>query len=355
MRGIIHLDMDAFFAAVEQRDNPELKGKPVIVGGIGKRGVVSTCSYEARRYGVRSAMPWFQASKLCPEGIFLPGRYSRYKEVSRQVFAILKRYTELIEPLSIDEAFLDVTDAGRSPLEIAVEIKAAVLEETGLTVSVGIAYNKFLAKLASEWNKPDGLFEIRPEDVPDILKPLPVSKVYGLGAQSVGRLNRIGIFTVADLLKYDKDFLVRYLGGHGGEIYHLIRGEDQRPVNAGHQVKSIGRETTLSEDCRDTGMLLEHLAPFCDVLEVRLARYGLRAYTITLKYKTAGFRQYTRSRTVSIPVGTAEEMMQVLQELMAPEVVAEPVRLIGVTLSHFEETRTEQIRFPMELLGGYSH
>ena len=198
-RKIIHVDMDAFFASIEQQDNPEYRGKPVIVGGLSGRGVVSTCSYEARKYGIHSAMPMYMAKKLCPQGIFLPVRRKRYEEVSEQIFKILYDITPFVEPVSIDEAYLDVTHVDKNPEDIALEIKKKIKGETGLTVSVGISYNKFLAKLASDWNKPDGLMVITKDMVPEILKPLPVTKVHGIGEKSAEKLKSIGIETVEDL------------------------------------------------------------------------------------------------------------------------------------------------------------
>lgn len=231
-RKIIHVDMDAFFASVEQHDNPEYKGKPVIVGGLSERGVVSTCSYEARKYGIHSAMPMYMAKKLCPHGIFLSARRKRYEEVSAQIFDILYSITPLVEPMSIDEAYLDVTDIDKNPEIIALEIKKKVKETTGLTISAGVSYNKFLAKLASDWNKPDGFMVITEEMIPDILKPLPVSKVHGIGQKSEERLKSMGINTIDDLLKLSQENLVEIFGKVGVEIYLRIRGIDERPGNS---------------------------------------------------------------------------------------------------------------------------
>jgi len=344
MKAIVHVDLDAFFAAVEQLDNPALRGKPVIVGGLGRRSVVSTCSYEARRFGVRSAMPALKAQKLCPQGIFVPGRYRRYVEMSGRVFAVLRRYAEDLEPLSIDEAFMDFSGY-ENPLAVLGEMKAAVRRETGLTLSAGLSYNKFLAKLASEWEKPDGLYEIRREQVPEILKPLQVSQVYGLGGQSVARLNRIGIFTVGDLLKYSREFLTAYLGSHGHEIYDLIRGEDSRPVKPRQQAKSIGRETTLPEDTLDKHYLADVVRPFCQEIEARLLRRGFQAFTVTLKYKTASFKGHTRSQTLHLPVWEAEGIRSIAEGLLAAARLDEPVRLIGVSVSNFQLRAERQLDF----------
>ena len=242
-RIILHVDMDAFFASVEQLDNKSLRGKPVIVGGVSERGVVSTCSYEARKYGVHSAMPIFIARKLCPHGIFVRTRFYRYKEISNKVFNILRDVTSIIEPLSIDEAYLDITNSKfKSGLEAAKYIKYRVLKEVGLTISIGISYNKFLAKLASDWNKPNGIMIIDKEMMPDLLMPFPVSKIYGLGKKSVEKLNNMGIFIVKDLYEMPKEFYIEYLGKYGLEIYDRIRGIDNREVVPVRDRKSFGKE-----------------------------------------------------------------------------------------------------------------
>lgn len=344
MSCIVHVDLDAFFASVEQLDNPELRGKPVIVGGLGRRSVVSTCSYEARRYGVRSAMPTFKAYKLCPQGIFVPGRYRRYVEMSGRVFAVLRRYSDQLEPLSIDEAFLDFSHY-QEPLAVLRQMKAAVYAETGLTLSAGLSYNKFLAKLASEWEKPDGLFEIRRDQVPELLKPLKVSQVYSLGGQSVARLNRIGIFTIGDLLKYSREFLSDYLGSHGQEIFDLIRGNDSRAVRPARQAKSIGKETTLPEDTLDKAYLSDVIRPFCQEIEARLARRGYQAFTVTVKYKTASFKGHTRSQTLHLAVSDADGIFSVAEALLQGARFDEPVRLIGVSVSGFQPKSERQLDF----------
>jgi len=272
MRKIIHVDMDAFFASVEQHDNPKLKGKPVIVGGLSGRGVVSTCSYEARKYGIHSAMPMYMAKSLCPNGVFLPVRFQRYREVSKKVFDILYEITDIVEPLSIDEAYLDVTDIDKNPEDIAKEIKEKVYNETGLTVSAGVSYNKFLAKIASDWNKPDGLMVITEDMVPDILRPLSVSKVYGIGEKSSERLKKIGIEKVDDLLKLSEEELINIFGKYGKEIYDRIRGIDLRPVETYRETKSIGKETTLKKDTDDIDLLTKYLEGFSRTISLELKK-----------------------------------------------------------------------------------
>ncbi|GAB6149288.1 hypothetical protein JCM1406_04580 [Clostridium novyi] len=250
-RVILHVDMDAFFASVEAMDNPSLKGKPVVVGGISERGVVSTCSYEARKYGIRSAMPVYKAKYLCPSAIFLPIRHYRYREVSRKVFKILSTVTDKIEQVSIDEAYLDITNINMNPKDVAVNIKNMIKENMRLTISVGISYNKFLAKLASDWNKPDGLKIITKDMIPEILMPLSINKVHGIGTKSAEKLNNIGIFTVKQLYGLPKKLFYEYFGKFGIDIYNRIRGIDNREVVTVREQKSIGKETTLKRDTKD--------------------------------------------------------------------------------------------------------
>ena len=293
-RLILHVDMDAFFASVEQLDNKNLRGKPVIVGGVSERGVVSTCSYEARKYGIHSAMPIFIARKLCPHGIYLRTRIYRYKEVSSEVFNILKDVTDIIEPLSIDEAYLDITNSRfNSGIEAANYIKSRVLKEIGLTISIGISYNKFLAKLASDWNKPNGINIITKDMVPEILLPFPVSRIYGLGKKSAEKLNNMGIFLVKDLYDMPKEFYIEYLGKYGLEIYDRIRGIDNREVEAQRDRKSYGREKTLKIDTKEKEDLLEYLYDFSKEISNQLIRENLEGKTITVKYKTEDFQSHT--------------------------------------------------------------
>lgn len=236
-RIILHVDMDAFFASVEQLDNPQLKGKPVIVGGLSERGVVSTCSYEARKFGVKSAMPIFMAQRLCPKGHFVRVRYYRYKEISNKIFAIFREVTQLVEPLSIDEAYLDVTNSKfASGMAAAIYIKNRVLKEIGLTLSIGISYNKFLAKLASYWNKPNGIKVIDNDMIPEILLPLSISKIHGLGKKSVQRLNNMGIYIIDDLYPLNKEFFLEYLGKNGLDIYERIRGIDKNTYTNNYEI-----------------------------------------------------------------------------------------------------------------------
>ncbi|WP_430883670.1 DNA polymerase IV [Fusibacter sp. JL216-2] len=350
-RKILHVDMDAFFAAVEQLDHPEWRGKPVIVGGTSRRGVVSTASYEARVYGVHSAMPGFKAKKLCPHGIFVRGNMARYKEVSEHVFRILNDVTDIIQPVSIDEAYLDVTGIFHSPEYIGKYIKNRVKKETGLTISVGVSYNKFLAKLASEWNKPDGFFTINRDMVPDILEPLSIGKVHGLGKKSVERLNRIGIFTIGDLLQYRKEDLTLFLGSWGEEIYERIRGIDDRPVKRESERKSIGKETTLREDTKDKEVMKDYLKDFSKSVARVMERKNVEAKTITVKFKTKDFEGHTRSRTLSIPVSRPEEIydeaVHILEQIEFPKAI----RLIGLSMSSLVPLEERQTTLFDTLLG----
>ena len=344
-RIIIHIDMDAFFAAVEERDNPKLKGKAVIVGGVGERGVVSTCSYEARKYGVHSAMPAFMAKAKCPNGIFLPVRYWRYKEVSDSIFKIFKDVTDKIEPLSIDEAFLDITESRfKTGEEAALYIKDRVRKELNLTLSVGISYNKFLAKLASDWNKPNGIMVITKDMIPDILLSLPISKIFGLGKKSVGRLNNIGIFTVADLYELPKEFFVEFLGKLGLDIYDRIRGIDEREVEVFRERKSVGKERTLKVNTIDKEELLGYLKEFSLEIANILRVNNTLGKTITVKFKTADFESHTRSKTLNHYIDSSDEIFKICKEIIDNEEFQEELRLIGVSISSFKESTIEQLK-----------
>ncbi|MBT1280203.1 DNA polymerase IV [Thermoanaerobacter sp. CM-CNRG TB177] len=344
-RKIIHVDMDAFFASVEQHDNPEYKGKPVIVGGLSGRGVVSTCSYEARKYGIHSAMPMYMARKLCPHGIFLSVRRKRYEEVSKQIFDILYSITPLVEPVSIDEAYLDVTDIDKNPEVIAKEIKKKVKETTGLTISAGVSYNKFLAKLASDWNKPDGFTVITEDMIPDILKPLPVSKVYGIGEKSEERLKSMGINTIGDLLKLSQENLVEIFGKVGVEIYLRIRGIDERPVETMREIKSIGKEKTLEKDTKDKKLLLHYAKLFSDIISEELFRAGLYARTVTVKMKTSDFAIHTKSKTLNKYIRLSEDIYNVAYEIIENIKLDQYIRLIGLSVSNLSAVKYEQLSF----------
>jgi len=345
IRKIIHVDVDAFYAAVEERDDPSLKGRPVIVGGTSDRGVVTTCNYEARKFGVHSAMPLFQAKKLCPGGIYLPGRRERYLEVSAQVFEVLETFTDQLEKVSIDEAYLDITGLYQSPGVVARAIKARVKAVTGLTVSVGISYNKFLAKLGSDWNKPDGLKEITAAEIPAILKPLDIRKIHGLGEKSAGRLYAIGVHTVEDLLAYDLRTLENLLGSGGREIYDRIRGRDLREVVPLHERKSLGTERTLTDNVRGEAALREVARAYFREVTRDLKGKGLLARTLTLKVKFDDFTQITRSK--SLPEATDELRIfePLLEDLILQIPLAKPMRLIGVSYGGLLKNQHRQLVF----------
>ncbi|KAJ51979.1 DNA polymerase IV [Clostridium tetanomorphum DSM 665] len=342
---IMHVDMDAFFASVEQMDNPSLKGKPVIVGGTGERGVVATASYEARKYGVHSAMPMFMGKKKCPFGIYLPTRHDRYKEVSKEVFKILYSITDLIEPLSIDEAYLDITGAPMKPIDAALHIKRTVRKEMGLTISVGISYNKFLAKLASDWNKPDGIKIITKDEIPDILMPLPIKKVYGIGKKSVHRLHNIGIFTIEDMYKLSKEFCVDYFGKFGIDIYERIRGIDNREVEVLRERKSIGKEITLKKDMNDKEEMKRYLQHFSQRVSSILKSKNLWGKTVTIKIKTSQFINHTKSKTINNYINDEKTIYSIACVILDEMKIEDSIRLIGLTVSNLTENKIEQLKF----------
>ena len=340
LRKIIHIDMDAFFASVEQRDNPELRGKPIAVGGSEARGVVAAASYEARKFGVRSAMPSITAKRKCPELIFVKHRFDVYRQVSQQIRAIFAQYTPLIEPLSLDEAYLDVTDNLKgigSATEIAEQIRAAIRAETGLTASAGVSYNKFLAKLASDHRKPDGLFVITPKMGPAFIETLPVGRFHGVGPATTAKMNRLGIQTGLDLRGRDLPFLLRTFGKAGRFYYWIARGIDERPVRANSIRKSVGAENTFSEDLTRFEPMRDELLPLIAKVWQHCETSRCRGRTVTLKVKYADFQIITRSRTMPAPVASQAELEEIsldlLEQLMP---VSKGIRLLGVTLSSLE-------------------
>ncbi|MCM1988396.1 DNA polymerase IV [Oceanirhabdus seepicola] len=345
-RIILHVDMDAFFAEVEVMDNPALKNKPVIVGGTSSRGVAATCSYEARTFGVHSAMPIFKARALCPKGIYIRPRHWRYKEISDEIFKILYRYTELIEPLSIDEAYLDISHLHENPIEVATRIKNDIKDEIGLNISIGISYNKFLAKLASDWNKPNGLKIIRKEDMPEILFPLKIRKVYGIGAKSAEKLFKIGVQTVEDLYNLPIELYKNYFGKWGEDIYWRIRGRDERTVITKRERKSYGKETTFTEDISEKAELWEIISQYCDEIAFMLKSKRLYGKTITIKYKTRNFETHTRSKTIDVYFNESDEIKEISREIFNSIEFNEAIRLIGLTVSNLSNKKNyEQLNF----------
>lgn len=340
VRKIIHVDMDAFFASVEQRDDPALRGRPVAVGYAAKRGVVAAASYEARTFGVRSAMPSTTAMRKCPELMFVPPRFEVYKAVSRQIHAIFADYTPLIEPLSLDEAYLDVTANLRglpTASQTAVEIRRRILDETGLSASAGISYNKFLAKLASDQNKPNGQFVVPPGRGQAFAEALPVTRFYGVGPVTAARMRALGIESGADLKAQSLAFLQHHFGSSGGWYHDISRGIDHRPVRPDRERKSSGSETTFEEDLTDPVKIEAGVAAMAADVWAWCERTGSRGRTATVKVKWADFQQATRSRSVSGRIESLDVLNAVALDLVRS--VYPPrmgIRLVGVTLSNLE-------------------
>ncbi|WP_126173743.1 DNA polymerase IV [Altericroceibacterium xinjiangense] len=346
LRKIIHVDMDAFFASVEQRDNPHLRGKPVAVGGSSGRGVVAAASYEARPFGVRSAMPSVKAARLCPDLIFCPPRFDRYREVSEQIRAIFHHYTPQVEPLSLDEAYLDVTDDLHgigSATRIAQLIRERILKETQLTASAGVSYNKFLAKLASDQNKPDGLCVIRPGEGARFVAGLPVSRFHGVGPRGAEKMAVLGIETGADLAARDIAFLREHFGSFADYLYRAARGIDLRPVRANRVRKSIGGERTFADDLSSGPALRAALDDIVEIVWERITRKEGHGRTVTLKLKFSDFRLITRARSLSRPVENREEFARVALTLLTDALpLPLPVRLMGLTLSGLEREQSAE-------------
>lgn len=338
-RKIIHIDMDAFFAAVEQRDFPEYRGKPVIVGGDpDSRGVVAACSYEARKFGIHSAMPSSRAWRLCPHAIFLRPRFSVYRRVSSEIRKIFQTVTELIEPLSLDEAFLDVTDCpdcNGSATRIARKIKQVIKERTGLTASAGVSYNKFLAKIASDMDKPDGLFLITPEQGLAFIEQLPVRKFFGIGKATEAKMKSLGIHTGADLKSWSLEQLQYTFGKAGKFYYQIARGKDPRPVNTLRVRKSIGTETTFEQDLDNTDQMMMILNRLAEKVINNLKEKKFIARTITLKVKYDNFELITRSHTQDDPFLDVNRIMNIIADLLVKtEAGKRKIRLLGITASN---------------------
>ncbi|MEO1967083.1 MAG: DNA polymerase IV [Sphingomonadaceae bacterium] len=340
LRKIIHVDMDAFFASVEQRDNPDLRGKPVAVGGAGGRGVVAAASYEARKFGVRSAMPSVTAKRLCPDLIFCKSRFDVYREVSRQIRAIFHHHTDLVEPLSLDEAYLDVTEDKLgigSATRIAELIRQEIRAKTKLTASAGVSYNKFLAKLASDQNKPDGLCVIRPGEGADFVAGLPVRRFHGVGPRGAEKMAKLGIETGADLAAKDIAFLRLNFGSFADYLYRAARGIDLRRVSAHRIRKSVGGERTFGEDISSGPALRETLEDIIDIVWGYIERAEAKGRTITLKLKYTDFQTMTRAKSVSQPIADKAEFARLSRELLDEVLpLPLPIRLMGLTLSKLE-------------------
>lgn len=341
-RMILHVDMDAFYASVEQLDDPSLEGQPVVVGGLGPRGVVATANYPARKFGVHSAMPMGRARRLCPQARFIRPRMERYREKSSEVFRILRNFTPLLEGLSLDEAFLDVTGSLKlfgGPEEIGVRVKQEIQQLTGLTASVGMAHNKFLAKLASDAQKPDGLLWVRPDQVRAFLDPMPVSRLWGIGKQTAPRLRALGILTIGQLRRADDTALQPVLGNRVGHFQRLARGEDERPVETSRPDKSISHEVTFDSDIVDGSELLAELQRQVESVARRLRAQGLMARTVVVKIRDGSFRTVTRSRSLRACTSntrTLYRMARALFENWRASHRATPIRLLGVGAAGLE-------------------
>ena len=358
VRRILHVDMDAFYASVEIRDRPELRGLPVVVGGPpASRSVVLAASYEARKYGIRSAIPCSRAQRLCPEAVFIPPDFAKYRAVSRQLHAIFRRYTPLVEGVSLDEAYLDVTaqvTPGRTATQMARAIKRDIRAETGLTASAGVAFNKFLAKIASDANKPDGLFVIPPERAPAFLAGLPVGRIPGVGKVTQAALEALGIRTCGDFMALGLDELTRRFGRRGAYFHAIARGHDERPVDPDRERKSISIEDTFAADADDPAWLLARLKELAFGLAQRAGNAGLRGRTVTLKLKLADFKIFTRSGTLAAPTNRAEDLLATGTRLFEQSgLVGRKLRLLGLGLSHLDDgagapPSTAQMALPLD-------
>ena len=336
-RKIIHVDMDAFYASVEQMDNPELQGKPVAVGGGSERGVVAAASYEARKFGVRSAMSGFQARKNCPDLIFVKPRFARYKEISKQIRGIFYEYTDLVEPLSLDEAFLDVTLNKKllpSATLIAQEIRDRIAQDVGLKASAGISNSKFVAKIASDINKPNGQKTIPPEEVEKFLEELPIEKFFGIGKVTASKMFQLGIFTGLDLKGKSLDFLITHFKKSGDHYYHVVRGNYFSEVKPNRIQKSVAAEHTFSKNLTSEIFMMERLESIAEELQNRLQRSKVAGKTITLKIKYSDFSIQTRSKTLPVFVKDKNILLETVRELLFQEKVKESVRLLGISVSN---------------------
>ena len=343
VRKIIHVDMDAFYASVEQKDNPALKGKPLAVGGGAKRGVVAAASYEAREFGVRSAMSGYLARQKCPELIFVKPRFERYKEISLEIREIFKGFTDLVEPLSLDEAYLDVTENKTgipSATLIAREIRDRIYRKTGLTASAGISINKFIAKIASDIHKPNGQKTIPPEEVSAFLRDLEIRKFYGVGRVTAEKMHNLGIFKGSDLLLKSREFLQSHFGKSGEHYYKVVRGIHQSPVHPTRTPKSVGAERTFSENLSSEIFMLDRLSAIATELESRLKAKKRAGKTITLKIKYSDFRLQTRSKTLPYYVSSASLILETTKELLYQETLQNSVRLLGISLSNLNTDKT---------------
>jgi len=351
-RKIIHIDMDAFYASVEQMDNPELRGKPIAVGGAENRGVVSAASYEARKFGVRSAISGFLAKKNCPDLIFVRPRFDRYKEISKKIHKIFRDYTDLVEPLSLDEAYLDVTKNKKgnpSATLLAQEIRMRIFNEVGLTASAGISVNKFVAKIASDYNKPNGQKTVNPDEVIDFLEKLPIQKFYGVGKVTAEKMFQLGIFTGLDLKNRPLEFLEKHFGKSGLFYYNVVRGIHNSEVKSNRITKSVAAEHTFDINLSSEIFMLEKLERIASELERRLKKHLISGKTVTLKIKYSDFTQQTRSKTLPYFIADKALIYETVKELLYQEKMKDSVRLLGISLSNLnteiKKTVVVQLKF----------
>ncbi|WP_256946154.1 DNA polymerase IV [Christiangramia oceanisediminis] len=344
-RKIIHIDMDAFYASVEQLDNPELRGKPVAVGGSSQRGVVSAASYEARKFGVRSAMSSVIAKRNCPDLIFVKARFERYREISQQIREIFFEYTDLVEPLSLDEAYLDVTENKKglpSATLIAKQIRDQIKEKTGLNASAGISINKFIAKVASDINKPNGQKTVPPEEVLQFLEDLDIRKFYGVGKVTAEKMYRLGIFSGKDLKEKTEEYLTEHFGKSGKHFYNVVRGIHLSEVKPHRIRKSLGAERTFSENISSEIFMLEKLKNIAEEIERRLNKSQVAGKTVTLKIKYSDFTLQTRSKTINYYISSKELILELAKELLYQEKMKDSVRLLGISLSNLNTEKEDE-------------
>lgn len=345
-RKIIHIDMDAFYASVEQMDNPALRGKPVAVGGSENRGVVSAASYEARKFGVRSAISGVFAKKYCPEIIFVRPRFDRYKEISTKIHKIFHEYTDLVEPLSLDEAYLDVTQNKKgnpSASLLAQEIRMRILNEVGLTASAGISVNKFVAKIASDVNKPNGQKTVNPDEILGFLEELPIRKFYGVGKVTTEKMYQLGIFTGSDLKSKSEEFLEKHFGKSGSFYYNVVRGIHNSEVKAHRITKSVAAEHTFDVNLSSEIFMLEQLDKIASSLEKRLKKHKLSGKTVTLKIKYSDFTQQTRSKTLPYFISDKSLILEIVEELLYQEKMKDSVRLLGISLNNLNNEERKAV------------
>lgn len=353
LRKIIHIDMDAFYASVEQLDNPALRGKPVAVGGEENRGVVAAASYEARKFGIRSAISGVLARKNCPELIFVKPRFDRYKEISNKIRKIFYEYTDLVEPLSLDEAYLDVTHNKKgnpSATLLAQEIRLRILNETGLTASAGISINKFVAKIASDYNKPNGQKTVNPDEVIPFLEVLPIRKFYGVGKVTTEKMYQLGIFTGLDLKSKSVEFLEKHFGKSGNFYYNVVRGIHNSEVKSDRITKSVAAEHTFDINLSSEIFMMEQLENIAISLEKRLKKHQIAGKTVTLKIKYSDFTQQTRSKTVPYFIANKGIILENVKELLYQERLKDSVRLLGISLSNLntEEKKTVVVQLKFD-------